>query len=78
VYVEQAAVGTAWEHMIAEVGEDQVLYFTEPDELLMVTLRRVAATTDENTDTVFGLQVDFHYEAEFYGTPQKAPNFYEL
>lgn len=74
--VEQAAVGTAWRHMIAEVGDADAITFTEPDELILVTLRRIAASTDENTDTVFGLTVDFHYYSDREHTPQKAPDFY--
>jgi len=75
--VEQRASGTAWQHMIAEVPDGEEITLTEPDEIIFVTLRRIAASTDECTADVFGLTVGFHYEADRVGTPQRAPNFYE-
>lgn len=74
--VEQAASGTAWQHMVAEVGEVDELTLTEPDELLLVTLRRIPASSNECSDTVFGLTVDFHYYSDRDATPQRAPDFY--
>lgn len=73
---EQAAAGTAWRHMIAECDIGDALTLTEPDELILVTLRRVTNGGTNNTDTVFGLTVDFHYESDRDATPQKAPDFY--
>jgi len=75
-YVEQAAAGTAWRHMIAEVDVADAMTLTEPDELILVTLRRVAPLTGTNSDTVFGLMVDLHYEVDRFATPNKSPNFY--
>lgn len=72
--IEQAASGTAWRHMVSET--DTPLIMTEPDELIIVTLRRVAPSAGSNADAVFGLQVDLHYQADRNGTPQKAPDFY--
>ena len=74
--ITQAAHGTAWRHMIAEVALIDALTFTEPDELLLITLRRVTNGGTNNTDAVFGLMVDFHYEVDRASTPNKAPNFY--
>ena len=76
VYVTQAGAGSAWRHMVAEVSVGDALTLTEPDELILVTLRRVTNGGTDNTDTVFGLTVDFHYEADRDSTPNKAPNFY--
>lgn len=75
-YVEQAAAGTAWRHMVTEVADADALTLVEPDELILVTLRRVTNGGTNNTDTVFGLTVDFHYESDRDFTPKKAPNFY--
>lgn len=72
--IEQAASGTAWQHMVAEDTVGITLY--EPDELILVTLQRISASSNENTDTVFGLTVDFHYRSDRETTPNKAPNFY--
>lgn len=74
--VEQAASGTAFQHMVSEVDVADALTFTEPDELLLVTLTRVTNGGTDNADTVFGLMVDIHYESDRDATPNKAPNFY--
>ena len=76
VTLEQAAAGTAWRHMIVEATELDVLTLAEPDELISVTLRRVAPSAGSNADTVFGLMVDLHYEIDRRGTPNKSPDFY--
>lgn len=76
IYVEQAAAGTAWRHMVAEVSVGDALTLTEPDELILVTARRVTNGGTNNTDTVYALNVDFHYEADRDTTPNKAPDFY--
>jgi len=76
VYVTQAAQGTAWRHMVAEVLLADALTLTEPDELILVTLRRVTNGGVNNANTVYGLTVDFHYESDRDTTPQKAPDFY--
>ena len=76
-YVEQAASGTAWRHMVTEVSQPDALILTEPDELILVTVRRVAATLGADcSDTVFGLLADLHYQSDRDVTPNKAPNFY--
>ncbi len=76
VTVEQAGSGTAWKHMVAECAVGDALTLTEPDELILVTLKRVAPSSGSNADTVFGLTVDFHYETDRYATPSKSPDFY--
>lgn len=74
VNLEQAASGTAWQHMVVEDATGITL--TEPDEIILVTIKRITNGGTENTDAVFGLQVDFHYETDRYATPNKAPDFY--
>lgn len=76
VTIEQAGAGSAWRHMIVEATDLQALALSEPDELIMVTLRRVAPSAGSNADQIFAIQVDFHYELDRRGTPNKAPNFY--
>jgi len=76
IQIEQAASGTTWQHMVAECSDGDALTVTEPDELICIVLERIAASTDENTDSVFGLMVDLHYESNTIGTINKAPNFY--
>lgn len=76
VFVEQSSNGGAWRHLVSEVTEADALILTEPDELLLVTVRRVANGGVENPDMVFGLLMDFHYESDRLSTPQRAPDFY--
>lgn len=75
-FVEQPAFGGAWRHMVTEMDLADALILTEPDEILLVTLRRVTNGGVENPDAVFGLLVDFHYESDRRNTPNKSPNFY--
>lgn len=75
-FVEQAGGGSAWRHMIGEVDIADALTLSEPDELILVTLQRVDPTVGSNTDTVFGLMCDLHYETDRHSTPNRSPNFY--
>lgn len=78
-YVEQSPNQTspgAWRHYVAEVADIDALTLTEPDEIIDVVIRRVTNGAVDNTDDVFGIKVDFHYESDRDTTPNKAPNFY--
>lgn len=77
VEVTQSPMGVAWSHVVSEASDAQALTMTEPDELFLVTLTRIANGGTENTDKVFGLTVDFHYESDRDTTPNKSPNFWE-
>ena len=72
--VEEAAHGTAWRHMITEHGVG--VPAMEVDSLVIVELKRITNGGSENADTVFGLYVDFHYEAQQFATPSRTPDFY--
>jgi hypothetical protein len=74
--VVQAAQGTAWRHQVAEVADGDALTLTQPDELILVTLRRVTNGGTDLTDQVFGLTVDFHYQTDQYATELKAAPFW--
>ena len=74
--VQQAASGTAWKHMITEVGDADALTLTEPDELILITLRRVTNGGVDNADNVFGLMLDLHYQSNRDSSPNKVPPFY--
>lgn len=76
LFVQQAGWAGAWRHMVAEVDMADALTLTEPDELLLVTLRRVTNGGTDNTDQVFGICVDFHYQVDRNATPNRSPNFY--
>ena len=75
-YVEGTPTAVAWRHIVSEVAIDDALDLIEPDELIIVTLRRVTNGGTDNTDDIFGLTVDFHYESEIHGTANKVSNFY--
>ena len=77
ITLTQAGSGTAWQHMIVECTDDEAFTVDEPDGLVLVMVSRKNVAADTNTDTVFGLFVDLHYQADRVGTPQKAPDFYE-
>jgi hypothetical protein len=74
ITVEQAPHGTAYRHMVTETTTPLIL--TEPDELIMVTVTRITNGATENPNTVFGLMVDLHYEADRHSTPNRSPNFF--
>jgi hypothetical protein len=78
VTVQEAAQGTAWRHMTSEIAvelPDPGGDF-EPDGILMVRLRRVTNGGVENTDTVFVLTQDCHYETHQTSTKNRVPDFY--
>lgn len=72
ISLAEAASGTAWQHMTTEAASG--ITVTEPDGLIVVRLARNATGT--NTDNVFGLQCDLHYEVDRLCTPNKTPDFY--
>lgn len=79
VYVEQAAQGTAYRHMVAEVAAINAVPGAgiEVDGLLMLRIFRDAAhANDTCTDAAFLLTGDVHYQADRATTPNKAPDFY--
>ncbi len=78
-FVEQAPnqiSAGAWRHYVAEVSDLDAITLTEPDECIDVVVRRVTNGGIDNTDQVFGITVDFHYESNRDSTPNKAPDFY--
>jgi len=81
-YLEQAASGTAYQHMVAEgtIPGTDVIEGTangiETDGLVLVRLFRDAAhANDTCTDAAFAFTVDIHYQCDHYNTPNKAPDF---
>lgn len=76
ITLEQAASGTAWQHMIAEVPLADALTLVEPDELILVTIKRITNGATDNSNAVFGLCADLHYQSDRQSTLNKAPDFY--
>lgn len=76
VTAEQAAAGTAYRHMVTEVTSGDLAASCEVDGILMVRMRRIAPTSGSNSDGVFLIMADVHYQALYTATKNKAPNFY--
>ena len=76
VTAEQAASGTAYQHMVTETDAQQVAGLTEPDGIIQVKITRVTNGGTDNTDNVFLLTSDIHYQSSNMSTYGKAPNFY--
>lgn len=66
----QAGAAVAWEHQIVEHGTG--ISGVDIDGIMVCRLQRTSAT---NTDDVFGLFADFHYESDMNMTNEKDGNF---
>jgi hypothetical protein len=76
VYVEQAASGTAYKHMIAETAAITSAEM-EVDALILVRIFRDAAhANDTLSDALFMFTSDVHLQVDRVSTINKAPNFY--
>lgn len=74
INVEEAAHGSAWRHMITEDAAGFIV--PEVDSLILLELKRITNGGTDNTDTVFGLFVDIHYQVGQLATPSRTPDFY--
>ena len=77
-YIEQAATGTAYDHLIAEVSDPGItLANCQPDTVIIARVFRDAThANDTYTGDAAGLFLDAHYQVDRYATPNKAPDFY--
>jgi hypothetical protein len=73
--IEQAPPGSAYRHMISE-STAITIPTLEVDGLLYVKLARVTNGGTDNTDDIFVLTADVHYQSTNIGTKNKAPGFY--
>jgi hypothetical protein len=73
---EQTPEGTAWTHHISEIIAGLDGNVAEPDALVKVRVKRITNGGTDNTDDIFLLTTDCHYQADRLSTPNKAPNFY--
>lgn len=74
VTLEEAASGTAWQHMITE--DNTGFNIPEVDSLVVAEVRRITNGGTNNLDDVFGLFVDIHYQSDREHTYSRSPNFY--
>lgn len=74
IYLEQAASGTPYRHMIAEASPAQAIPAThlEVDSVVLVRVFRDGAhANDTCTDPAFGLFCDLHFQKSSFSTPNK-------
>lgn len=76
VTAEAAGPGVQYQHMVTETDAVSVPGLTEPDGLIHVAISRVTNGGTNNTDGIFGLTADIHYQSTNMATRGKAPNFY--
>jgi hypothetical protein len=74
IILTEAATGTPWQHMITE--DTAGFSLVETDSVVCFEVKRVTNGGTDNTDTVFLLTSDLHYQVGQHATPQKAPNFF--
>lgn len=72
--LEEAAAGVAWQHMITEEATPRPL--PDIDSLIIIELKRISNGGTENTDDVFGLYFDLHYQIGQVATPNRSPDFF--
>lgn len=76
ISAEQAGPGVAYQHMVTETTGIKLDTLDEPDGLIVVCITRVTNGATENTDGIFLLTADVHYQSTDMGTFGKAPDFY--
>jgi len=76
ITAEEAASGTAYQHMVTESDGQQIANLDEPDGLILCRVSRVTNGGTNNTDNIFLLTADLHYQSTGRATYGKAPNFY--
>lgn len=76
VDVEEAATGTAWEHMTSEIASPVSLAGFEPDTTMMCRVTRVTNGGTDNANDIFMDFTDGHYQVERMYTKNRTPDFY--
>ena len=76
ITAEEAASGTAYQHMVTETTGITIPTLTEPDGLIVAICKRITNGGTDNADTVWLLTTDIHYQSTNQPTANKAPSFY--
>ena len=69
--------GGAFQHVVTETNDANAQLVPPVDSIIIMQVKRVTNGATENTDTIFGHFVDFHYQRERLGTRNRAPDFYK-
>ena len=72
---EQAPPGTQYQHMVTETAAISVSGM-EPDGILYVKMTRITNGGTDNSDNIFVLTLDVHYQSTNIGTKNRSPGFY--
>jgi hypothetical protein len=73
--IEQAPPGSAYRHMVSE-SVAITIPTIEVDGILYVKYTRVTNGATDNTDSIFMLTSDVHYQSTNIATKNKSPGFY--
>lgn len=73
--ITQTVGGTAFQHYVTETAA-QVDPGMEPDGILYCKFSRITNGGTDNTDTIFVLTADVHYQSCNLATKNRAPDFY--
>jgi hypothetical protein len=76
ITAEQTVGGTQYQHYVTETAAITITDM-EPDGIIMVNITRITNGATDNTDGIFLLTGDIHYQSTGHGTPKRAPDFYE-
>ena len=72
---ETSIGGTQWQHYTTESAGVN-LSITEPDGIIYTNITRITNGATDNTDSIFVLNMDVHYQSNNRATPNKEPSFY--
>lgn len=75
VTAEEAPPGTQYQHMVTESAAITIPGM-EVDGIIMVQVRRITNGGTNNTDEIFVMTSDIHYQSTGLPTANRAPNFY--
>jgi len=76
ITAEEAGPGVAYQHMVTESDGQQIANLDEPDGIIYCRVARITNGAVENTDAIFLLTADLHYQTTNGATYNKSPNFY--
>jgi hypothetical protein len=76
ITAQEAASGVAYRHMVTESIAVTLPGLTEPDGIVYCAIKRITNGAVNNTDGIFLLTSDIHYQTTNVATINKAPDFY--
>ena len=74
IILTQTPAGTAWTHQIIE--DTTGFSLQETDSLILFEVKRITNGGTENTDNIFLLTCDLHYQVGQFATVSRTPNFF--